>query len=57
MGNTALLCYTCHINKPGSKNRAGKALLKANNKRTSKQRKTSHESSKQKRGESWRNYG
>lgn len=57
MGNIELLCFKCHSDKPGSKNRAGRSLLKANNKRATKQRRTSHESSKTKRGESWRNYG
>lgn len=54
--NTDLLCYNCHSNKPGSKNRAGKNLLKANNKRSSKLRRKSHESTKARRNETWRDF-
>lgn len=56
LGNIDLLCYGCHYNKPGSKNRKGRSLLSANNKIASGQRKTSHESTKTNRGDSWRNY-
>jgi len=55
-GNIQILCERCHENKIGSINRKGRNLLKANAKRANAQRRNSHEGTKTKRGESWRNY-
>ena len=55
-GNIQVLCEKCHENKIGSVNRRGRNLLKANAKRSNGQRRKSHESTKTKRGESWRDY-
>lgn len=54
-GNVQVLCERCHENKTGSVNRRGRNLLKANAKRSNAMRRKSHESTKTKWGESWRN--
>ncbi len=56
LGNVQLLCYNCHMNKLGSKNRKGRSLLKANNKYATQTRRKSHESTRSQRGDNWRNY-
>lgn len=55
-GNIQILCERCHENKIGSVNRRGRNLLRAGSKRANAQRRSSHESTKTKRGESWKDY-